>query len=57
MPTARAREVLERIGLARRGDVPAGQLSYAEQRALEIGVTIAAVDGRGAAASTSPAPA
>jgi branched-chain amino acid transport system ATP-binding protein len=37
----RAEEVMERIGLARRRAVPAGTLSYAEQRALEIGVTIA----------------
>ena len=38
---ARAREILERIGLAHRAEVSAGILSYAEQRALEIGVTIA----------------
>jgi branched-chain amino acid transport system ATP-binding protein len=38
---ARAREVLDQIGLAGRADVPAGILSYAEQRALEIGITIA----------------
>lgn len=38
---ARADEVLEKIGLTTRRDTPAGQLSYAEQRALEIGVTIA----------------
>jgi branched-chain amino acid transport system ATP-binding protein len=37
----RAREILERIGLAHRAQVSAGILSYAEQRALEIGVTIA----------------
>jgi branched-chain amino acid transport system ATP-binding protein len=37
----RAEEVMQRIGLAKRRDVPAGTLSYAEQRALEIGVTIA----------------
>jgi branched-chain amino acid transport system ATP-binding protein len=37
----RADEVIERIGLARRRDIPAGVLTYAEQRALEIGVTIA----------------
>jgi branched-chain amino acid transport system ATP-binding protein len=37
----RSEEVMERIGLARRRSVPAGTLSYAEQRALEIGVTIA----------------
>jgi branched-chain amino acid transport system ATP-binding protein len=38
---ARAEEVLDAIGLARRRDVAAGELTYAEQRALEIGVTIA----------------
>ena len=38
---ARTEEVLERIGLSRRRDTPAGVLSYAEQRALEIGITIA----------------
>jgi len=32
---------LERIGLTPRRDVPAGVLTYAEQRALEIGITIA----------------
>ena len=37
----RAEEVMERIGLARRRDVLAGTLTYAEQRALEIGITIA----------------
>jgi branched-chain amino acid transport system ATP-binding protein len=37
----RTEEVLERIGLARRRDTMAGVLSYAEQRALEIGITIA----------------
>ena len=37
----RAEEVLERIGLASRRDTLAGLLTYAEQRALEIGVTIA----------------
>jgi branched-chain amino acid transport system ATP-binding protein len=37
----RAEEVMERIGLAKRRFVAAGTLSYAEQRALEIGVTIA----------------
>ena len=37
----RTEEVLSLIGLERRRDVPAGSLSYAEQRALEIGVTIA----------------
>ncbi|MBK4734581.1 ABC transporter ATP-binding protein [Noviherbaspirillum pedocola] len=37
----RAEMVLEQIGLRRRRDVAAGLLTYAEQRALEIGVTIA----------------
>jgi branched-chain amino acid transport system ATP-binding protein len=37
----RTEEVMQRIGLAARRDTPAGVLSYAEQRALEIGVTIA----------------
>jgi branched-chain amino acid transport system ATP-binding protein len=38
---ARAAEIIERIGLTSRASVPAGILSYAEQRALEIGITIA----------------
>ena len=37
----RADAVLAQIGLARRRDVPAMNLTYAEQRALEIGITIA----------------
>ena len=37
----RAEAVMEEIGLSRRRDTPAGILSYAEQRALEIGITIA----------------
>ena len=37
----RADHIVERIGLARRRDRLAGVLSYAEQRALEIGITIA----------------
>jgi len=37
----RAEAVMEDIGLTRRRDTPAGILSYAEQRALEIGITIA----------------
>jgi branched-chain amino acid transport system ATP-binding protein len=37
----RADEVLEQIGLRRRRDTQAGLLTYAEQRALEIGITIA----------------
>ena len=36
-----AEGVMDAIGLARRRDTPAGTLSYAEQRALEIGITIA----------------
>ena len=36
----RAEWLMERVGLTARRDVPAGVLSYAEQRALEIGVTI-----------------
>jgi branched-chain amino acid transport system ATP-binding protein len=37
----RTEEVLAEIGLSARRDLPAGVLSYAEQRALEIGITIA----------------
>ncbi len=37
----RAEKVLEEIGLQARRHVEAGLLSYAEQRALEIGITIA----------------
>ncbi|WP_420473372.1 ABC transporter ATP-binding protein [Noviherbaspirillum sp. ST9] len=37
----RAEQVLEQIGLRRRRDTMAGLLTYAEQRALEIGITIA----------------
>ena len=44
-PPARRRErtewLMEQIGLTARCDVQAGVLSYAEQRSLEIGVTIA----------------
>jgi branched-chain amino acid transport system ATP-binding protein len=36
----RADWLMERVGLASRRDVQAGVLTYAEQRALEIGVTI-----------------
>ena len=35
------REILDDIHLSHRRDVPAGLLTYAEQRALEIGITIA----------------
>jgi branched-chain amino acid transport system ATP-binding protein len=38
---ARAETVLEQLNLTARRHVPAGVLSYAEQRALEIGITIA----------------
>jgi branched-chain amino acid transport system ATP-binding protein len=37
----RTADVLEQINLLERSDVPAGVLTYAEQRALEIGITIA----------------
>src|ERR1700741_1791034 len=37
----RTAEVLSDIGLTARRDVPAGLLTYAEQRALEIGITVA----------------
>ncbi len=37
----RAETILNRIGLRRRRNVAAGSLTYAEQRALEIGITIA----------------
>jgi branched-chain amino acid transport system ATP-binding protein len=37
----RAEHVLEQIGLQRQRALPAGVLTYAEQRALEIGITIA----------------
>jgi len=38
---ARAEELLERIGLRRRRDIEANLLTYAEQRELEIGITVA----------------
>jgi len=37
----RASEILEEIGMTARAHIPAGVLTYAEQRALEIGITIA----------------
>jgi branched-chain amino acid transport system ATP-binding protein len=37
----RTMSILQQINLAARRDTPAGVLSYAEQRALEIGITIA----------------
>ena len=39
--TARTLEVLADINLSSRRDIPAGVLTYAEQRALEIGITVA----------------
>ena len=39
--TEGAYEILEQINLTERAQLPAGVLSYAEQRALEIGITIA----------------
>jgi branched-chain amino acid transport system ATP-binding protein len=39
--TQRTETVLEQLNLGARRHVPAGVLSYAEQRALEIGITIA----------------
>ncbi|QFT57637.1 Arginine transport ATP-binding protein ArtM [Sulfitobacter sp. THAF37] len=39
--TEGAEAILEQINLIARRDLPAGTLSYAEQRALEIGITIA----------------
>jgi branched-chain amino acid transport system ATP-binding protein len=39
--TEAAEAILEQINLTARRDLPAGVLSYAEQRALEIGITIA----------------
>jgi branched-chain amino acid transport system ATP-binding protein len=38
---ARTAEILEQINMATRAEIPAGVLTYAEQRALEIGITIA----------------
>jgi branched-chain amino acid transport system ATP-binding protein len=37
----RAEDIMEQIGLKRRREVAAGLLTYAEQRALEIGITLA----------------
>ncbi|MGH1359788.1 MAG: ABC transporter ATP-binding protein [Burkholderiaceae bacterium] len=37
----RAAEILAEIGMTARAEVPAGVLTYAEQRALEIGITMA----------------
>lgn len=38
---ARTEELLEEIGLHARRNLPAGELAYAEQRALELGIAIA----------------
>ncbi len=38
---ARTAEILDQINMTNRAEIPAGVLSYAEQRALEIGITIA----------------
>jgi len=40
--TERCEQVMEQINLIQRKDTPAGVLTYAEQRALEIGLAIAA---------------
>jgi branched-chain amino acid transport system ATP-binding protein len=37
----RSESILQQINLASRREIPAGVLTYAEQRALEIGITIA----------------
>ena len=37
----RAQDILERIGMAAKRDLLAGSLAYADQRALEVGITIA----------------
>ena len=39
--TEAAEDILDQINLLNRRELPAGVLSYAEQRALEIGITIA----------------
>ncbi len=38
---AKARDMLEQIGLADKADLPSGELAYAQQRALELGVAVA----------------
>lgn len=40
-PLARAHEVAHDVGLAGRLDIPAGRLSYGEQRQLEVGIALA----------------
>jgi branched-chain amino acid transport system ATP-binding protein len=41
VPVERARSAAEAVGLTDRLDVPAGALSYGEQRQLEIGIALA----------------
>ncbi|WP_458760183.1 ABC transporter ATP-binding protein [Afipia sp. TerB] len=43
LPVVRERtaQIMQDIGLVSRRDIPAGLLTYAEQRALEIGITVA----------------
>jgi branched-chain amino acid transport system ATP-binding protein len=36
-----AHRILDQIGLSQRADYPAGELAYAQQRALELGIAIA----------------
>lgn len=43
--TERASAILTDIGLSARSDLPAGLLAYSDQRALEIGITVAASAG------------
>jgi branched-chain amino acid transport system ATP-binding protein len=54
-PTSARSDTLEQIRMTARRDTPAGVLTYAEQRALEIGITIAG--GAKSSCSTSPPPA
>ncbi len=37
----KAEEIVEQINMSHRSRIPVGELSYAEQRALEIGITVA----------------
>jgi len=41
LPPERARETANAVGLVERLEAPAGQLSYGEQRQLEVGVALA----------------
>lgn len=38
---SRAQEIIEQLNMTERSQIPVGVLSYAEQRALEIGITVA----------------